>query len=52
MDVAQSAKVIADAYPNSDNVDIVLIGDAARIRAEAASFGTLSERSLATPEFS
>jgi zinc protease len=52
VDVAQSGKVIADAYPNSDNVDIVLIGDAARIRAEAASFGTLSERSLATPEFS
>jgi zinc protease len=52
VDVAQSGRVIADAFPSSDDVDIVLIGDAARIRAEAAGFGTLSERSLAAPEFS
>ncbi len=52
VDGEQSRQVIADAFPDSDDVDIVLIGDAARIRAEAATFGTLSERSLATPEFS
>jgi predicted Zn-dependent peptidase len=52
VDLEQSRQVIADAFPDSDDVDIVLIGDATRIRAEAASFGTLSERSLATPEFS
>jgi zinc protease len=52
VDAEQAAQVIADAYPDSDDVDIVLIGDAARIRAEAAGFGTLSERALATPEFS
>jgi predicted Zn-dependent peptidase len=52
VDAEQSRQVIAGAFPDSDDVDIVLIGDAARIRTEAASFGTLSERSLAAPEYS
>jgi zinc protease len=51
VDLAQSREVVARAYPDSDDVDIVLIGDAARIRAEAARFGTLSERSLAQPDY-
>jgi len=52
VDAEQSRQVIAGAFPDSDDVDIVLIGDAAKIRTEAASFGTLSERSLAAPEYS
>jgi predicted Zn-dependent peptidase len=52
VDAEQSRQVVARAFPDSDDVDIVLIGDAARIRAEIAGFGTLSERSLAAPEFS
>ena len=51
VDPEQSRQVVASAFPDSDDVDIVLIGDAARIRAEAAGFGTLSERSLAAPDY-
>ncbi len=52
VDEAQSRRVIEEAFPDSGDVDIVLIGDSARIRSEAAQFGALSERALAAPEFS
>ena len=51
VDEAQSRRVIDEAFPDSADVDIVLIGDSARIRSEAAQFGALSERALAAPEF-
>ena len=51
VDVAQSRQVIAGAFPDSDDVDIVLIGDAARIRPEAARYGALREKPLAAPDF-
>jgi zinc protease len=41
-DAAASKQVVADAYPDADDVDIVLIGDAARIRAEVAKLGPVS----------
>ena len=37
VDAAQSRQVILEAFPDSRDVDIVLIGDAARIRSEASS---------------
>lgn len=51
VDAEQTRQVIETAFPDSDDVDIVLIGDAARIRAEAARFGTVSELSLAQPDY-
>lgn len=51
VDAVQSRQVIDEAFPNSRDVDIVLIGDAARIRTEARAFGPLTERALAAPEF-
>ncbi len=51
VDAAQVAQVVATAFPSSDDVDIVLIGDAAQIRDQVAPLGSLLERSLAAPEF-
>ncbi len=51
VDKAQSARVVANAYPDADDVDIVLIGDAARIRADAAGLGRVREKALAAPDF-
>ena len=44
-------QVVAGAYPGAADVDIVLIGDAARIRAEVSKFGPLSEKPLAAEDF-
>ncbi len=44
--------VIDDAFPSPDNLDIVLIGDAARIREAAAKFGPVTTIPLAAPSFS
>jgi predicted Zn-dependent peptidase len=51
VDEAQSRRVIAEAFPHSSDVDVVMIGDAARIRAEVSGLGALTERSLAEPEY-
>lgn len=51
VDAAASRQVIASAYPGSEDVDIVLIGDAARIRAEVAKLGPLIEKPLEAPDF-
>jgi predicted Zn-dependent peptidase len=50
-DAAAVSQVIASAYPDPDNLAIVLIGDAAKIRAVAAQLGPLAEMPLAAPEF-
>lgn len=50
-DEASVRQVIASAYPDADNLAIVLIGDAAKIRAAAARLGPLTEMPLAAPEF-
>jgi predicted Zn-dependent peptidase len=51
VDAAASKQVVASAYPSGEDVDIVLIGDAARIRAEVAKFGPLLEKSLEAGDF-
>jgi len=43
--------VVESAFPEPENVDIVLIGDAQQIRAEAANFGPVTEKSLEAPDF-
>jgi hypothetical protein len=49
---ADIAHVIADAFPEPADLDLVLIGDAAKIRAEVAAFGPVSEKSLSAPDYS
>ncbi len=43
--------VIARAFPRSDDLAIVLIGDAARLREVAAAYGPVTEMSLTDPDF-
>ena len=43
--------VIADAYPSPDDLDIVLIGDAARIAGAAAKLGPVTRTTLAAPDY-
>jgi predicted Zn-dependent peptidase len=51
VDTAAARQVVATAYPRSEDVDIVLIGDAARIRAEVAKFGPVIEKPLEAQDF-
>ena len=51
VDAAAARQVVADAYPGSEDVDIVLIGDAARIRADVAKLGRVIESPLEAPDF-
>jgi predicted Zn-dependent peptidase len=51
VDAAAASEVIASAYPRAEDVDIVLIGDAARIRDEVSSLGPVVEKPLAAPDF-
>ena len=51
VDAAASKQVVERAYPSVDDVDIVLIGDAARIRAEVAKLGPVLEKPLDAPDF-
>jgi zinc protease len=52
VDLAETAAVTADAFPRPDDLVIVLIGDAAKIRDMAAKYGPVTEMKLAHPEFS
>jgi len=51
VDGAAISAVIARAYPNSEDLAMVLVGDAARIREVAAKLGTVTEMTLAAPDF-
>jgi predicted Zn-dependent peptidase len=52
VDAAQSRLVVQTAFPEPEDVDIVLIGDAQQIRAQASNFGPVTEKSLEAPDFS
>jgi zinc protease len=52
VDAAQSQLVVQSAFPEPEDVDIVLIGDAQQIRAQASNFGPVTEKSLEAPDFS
>lgn len=47
----QARTVIERAYPEAGNLAFVLIGDAAKIRDEAAKYGTVTEMALTDPDF-
>jgi predicted Zn-dependent peptidase len=51
VDAAQSRDVVERAFPDPQDVDIVLIGDAQSVRSQAAGFGPLIEKSLEAPDF-
>ena len=51
VDLAETAAVTADAFPRTDDLVMVLIGDAAKIREAAAKYGTVTEMKLADPDF-
>ena len=44
--------VIEQAFPSSDDLVIVLIGDAAKIRAQVNQYGAVTEIPLTEPAFS
>ena len=48
---ADAQLAIAEAVPDAEAIVIVVIGDAARIRASLAHFGPLAEMTLAQPVF-
>jgi zinc protease len=47
----RSRHVVDTAFPGAEDVDIVLIGDAACVRAGAAQLGPVTEKSLEAPDF-
>jgi predicted Zn-dependent peptidase len=51
VDATASRHIVEGAYPSSEDVDIVLIGDAARIRAEVSTFGPVAEKPLDEADF-
>ena len=51
VDTALSRRVVDTAFPSADNLDIVVIGDAARLRAQVAAFGPVTEKPLQAPDF-
>jgi zinc protease len=52
VDLAETAAVTADAFPRPDDLVMVLIGDAAKIREGVAKYGTVTEMKLSDPDFS
>jgi predicted Zn-dependent peptidase len=50
-DAASVHAVIDDAFPSPDDLDIVLIGDAAKIRESLEKFGPVTVMPLSGPEF-
>jgi predicted Zn-dependent peptidase len=51
VDLAETAAVTADAFPRADDIVIVLIGDAAKIREGVAKYGAVTEFKLSDPDF-
>jgi predicted Zn-dependent peptidase len=52
VDLAETAAVTADAFPRADDLVMVLIGDAAKIRDDVAKYGPVTEFALSDPDFS
>jgi predicted Zn-dependent peptidase len=52
VDLPEAAAVTADAFPRADDLVMVLIGDASKIRETAAKYGPVTEMKLADPDFS
>jgi len=52
VDPGEAAAVTADAFPRPGDLAIVLIGDAEKIRADVARYGTVTEMKISQPDFS
>jgi len=51
VDLAETAAVTADAFPRAEDLVMVLIGDAAKIREMAAKYGPVTEMKIEQPDF-
>jgi predicted Zn-dependent peptidase len=51
VDLAETAAVTADAFPRAEDLVMVLIGDAAKIREMAAKYGPVTEMKISEPDF-
>jgi hypothetical protein len=51
VDLPETAAVTADAFPRSQDLVLVLVGDAAKIRESVAKYGTVTEFKLSHPDF-
>jgi zinc protease len=51
VDLAETAAVTADAFPRPEDIVLVLVGDAAKIRESVARYGTVTEFKLQDPDF-
>ena len=51
VDLAETDAVTADAFPRPADLQIVLIGDASKIREMAAKYGPVTEMKLTQPDF-
>jgi zinc protease len=51
VDAAAVRKVIDEAFPSGENLAIVLIGDAAKIREQVTKFGPVTEMKITDPRF-
>lgn len=51
VDLAETAAVIADAFPRPTELVMVLVGDAARIREQVTKYGPVTEMKLSDPDF-
>jgi zinc protease len=51
VDVAETTAVTADAFPRSEDLVMVLIGDAAKIRESVRKYGPVTEMKLSDPDF-
>ena len=51
VDAAGVATVIADVYPSTDNLSMILIGDAATIREAISDYGPVTELSISETRF-
>ncbi len=49
--VRDARQVIDDAFPSPEELAIVLVGDAARIRAQVADYGEVTDMTLTQPAF-
>jgi zinc protease len=49
--LADATKVVAGTFPSSDNLRIVVIGDAAKIRESLQKYGEIADMKLTAPDF-
>ena len=51
VDAAAAKRTVGQAFPQSRNLAIVLIGDAARIREQVGKYGPVTEMKITDPRF-